>query len=699
MNIFAHTFSKISNNKNFFVLLIFIAITLLPVFFTGGREPLGQGMIFSFLTLLILLAPGLIVAKDKYYYWLTFSILAFLGIIFLSIFFSLDRYETLISLASITGAIILFFKVPVIFKETENIERWFRYLLWGTVFFSFYGLFVYMQAHPLFRLGSFFYQQNAFAGFMLPSLFYVTGKIFYGRSFRSRILHSIVAIFLFTVFFLTFARGATLAFGVSWLIIIFLRRFSGEILKKVLILLMLVIFSSAVTVFLYNIKLSWFSNEIADTSIVTSDTIQLPTEIFDDETVSENGLTARFHYLYQAGRIFYQHPLTGVGWGAFGNAMNFYREDLRFYTTDPHNIVARSLVELGIFGLLSLLFFLYVVLRIVWILLRSQEGDSKKTFLNYVIIGSFLSLLFQNMVNVDWIFPSTLILFWIVAGMIVKLYLDTLRLEETVVIRYDKRIHWTLIILFLLLAMGGGLLVLGKSYYQSALTALERGENEAALVSYKQARNFDPWNPLYIRDTAIYYIADGFSKNTFVERTAYSSLALNEIFVGLKVRPHDAQFFYLAGKSFLLQEEFDAAEKYLKLSLNSDKFGFLETYRELSNFYLREKRYKEVIDTLEPVLAIYSEEVFRSIAWINPFKEESRKEVADLWIRYGIARAGLNEGNESKEAFLRAEAFNYEDKRAGIGLKCLSRLDKSFEFFRNCFTSEEKLEKQKSSND
>ena len=64
-----------------------------------------------------------------------------------------------------------------------------------------------------------------------------------------------------------------------------------------------------------------------------------------------NSLHFRWRYWVAAERVFETRPLTGVGWGNFGNVYTAHRlpeasEEVR----DPHNLLVRAFAELGIIG-------------------------------------------------------------------------------------------------------------------------------------------------------------------------------------------------------------------------------------------------------------------------------------------------------------------------------------------------------------
>ncbi len=661
-------FSKWSRPDWAFVVLV--ALFLLPAIFGGGREDFAQGIILALTALLIILVPGRPSFGHGISRFIFYSVLVFLVAIFISIFFSFDRHETIRGFLIFSAAIVIFLKSVIIFEKPGSTERFFWWLLIGTVLFSLYGLYVFIGTNPLFRLGSVFYQQNAFAGFMLPTLFFVAGSVFYSIGWKKKLLFSALGMFLALVFFLTFARGATLAFFSAFIITGLLFWWPLRTWWRRGVILLLVVAAGTVLAFwVFQVK---NRPTVEGQGRAESVAVVSPSQFFDYETVNENGLAVRFHYLYDAGRIFSYHPLTGVGWGAFGDAFMEYRRELRFYTTDPHNMIARAFVELGILGGLALVSILTCLLVLAWRVAKAVRTSPQAEFRAYIVIGSWLSLFFQNFVNTDWMFPSDLILFWVVAGMLVCLSRSFSSNPEGTELRVSPWGKYLVGILGMALALVGLVLTIASSYFSQASMALSEGQIGEALTEYNSAVRFDPWNPLYRRDLAMLYLRMTQVTAQPELRKLYISQAHVEIDRAFKARPVDPYLFFLRGRANLLSGDFGQAESNYKEALRHDPFMLFSAYRDLSSLYFRARDYRSVVLMLNPVLAVYDSEVFNSIAWINPYKDETKKEVADLWSRLGAAQMGLDNRVGAEIAFLTAQSFSPLEEKAKRGLACLN---------------------------
>ena len=607
-----------------------------------------------------------------------FSCILFLVSIFISGFFSFDRYTTARLFLIFFSAFIVFIKTPSIIKEFAKIERFFSWLLWGTILFSLYGLYIFFGAHPFFRLGSVFYQQNAFAGFMLPSLFFATSFLFYESKQSRKWWYAAINIFLFCTLFFTFARGAALAFLGSFLITMFLLRWPfSKIWRRSATLFLLM----AVSILLATAAFQ-FKNH--PQSVASGTSVIQPTDIFKEESASENGLTARLEYLYQSARIFSYSPLFGVGWGSFGDAMTEYRDRLTFYTTDPHNILARGFVELGIFGGVVLVLFLAALLVMVFSVTKNRNHHSlHEEQMLYVVVGSFLALVFQNMVNADWIFPADVFLFFIVAGIVLRLYLSSENKKDKT--QFSFIFNLFVIVFSFIALIFGCMSVLAEAHFTEASMALAEGDMRAAYEKYDAAVRSDAGNPLYHRDLAILSLRLASGVPDEKERVLYRLRAFQEITEALRTRPKDPYLFYLRGQARKLEGDLAAAETDFMTATDHDHFMLFSAYRELSNLYLEEKNYQAIIDFLEPIVVEHTPEAFRSIAWINPYKDENRKDVADLWVRLGLAHVGIGDRSGAEKSFTNALSFSLKNGYAKQGIRCLQKPGESLDIFRACF--------------
>ena len=128
----------------------------------------------------------------------------------------------------------------------------------------------------------------------------------------------------------------------------------------------------------------------------------------------------RGNFWIDAVRQFFAHPLFGVGPDQYGNHYEQHRtlDDLKNYpdilSNDAHGAAVQTLATLGIFGTLSYVFLLAILIRSLLILWDSRKIDRKVTFVLGLYIFVYLSNSFISPIT-----PSHKYLFWAVLGFIV----------------------------------------------------------------------------------------------------------------------------------------------------------------------------------------------------------------------------------------------------------------------------------------
>ncbi len=121
----------------------------------------------------------------------------------------------------------------------------------------------------------------------------------------------------------------------------------------------------------------------------------------------ESSETFRMKLVQSALNLIRENPLKGIG------------ADMFYWTSRPHfrthNILLEATVNLGIFGLLILLWLLWSIFKAVG---KGVLGDSgfKHSYLQVGVIGSLVSFLGHSQVDYFWNLHEIIGLFWILIG-------------------------------------------------------------------------------------------------------------------------------------------------------------------------------------------------------------------------------------------------------------------------------------------
>jgi len=129
--------------------------------------------------------------------------------------------------------------------------------------------------------------------------------------------------------------------------------------------------------------------------------------VMGDLEPSEKG---RIMFIKEALRLIKEHPFKGIG-----ADMCYWKSVYKFRS---HNIFLETTVNLGIFGLLVLLWLFYSIFKFIT---KGITSYSEIDYLKVGIFSSLLSFLAHNQVDYFWQLPEITGLFWILVGIGVSL--------------------------------------------------------------------------------------------------------------------------------------------------------------------------------------------------------------------------------------------------------------------------------------
>jgi len=124
----------------------------------------------------------------------------------------------------------------------------------------------------------------------------------------------------------------------------------------------------------------------------------------------------RLNYWKSSINIFKESPILGVGPENFAFFFTKYKLPQSMEAKHAHSLFFETLVENGIIGTILLFSFLFSVLSNIFI-----KKEKQKDFFLYGIGFAFLSLLIHNIIDFDFVDPSSSFLFFILAGISIVL--------------------------------------------------------------------------------------------------------------------------------------------------------------------------------------------------------------------------------------------------------------------------------------
>lgn len=113
---------------------------------------------------------------------------------------------------------------------------------------------------------------------------------------------------------------------------------------------------------------------------------------------------------------FISHPLGGVGAGGYGSVLSGYRKIRMYHFNDgivhsyPHNMILEFAVEQGVFGLLIILYILFLNFRMILHLRVYIHGEPSHRWIVTFCVSIYVYGLLVSMTSLD--IPRMMILWW-----------------------------------------------------------------------------------------------------------------------------------------------------------------------------------------------------------------------------------------------------------------------------------------------
>jgi O-antigen ligase len=213
---------------------------------------------------------------------------------------------------------------------------------------------------------------------------------------KKKIINLIGFLGLFTCLMgilVTYSRGSFFALGLALFIVIliWLILFS----KRSKFLTTIIIFS------LISLILSW--RYIIPKAILTRMSSTIDTDGFDISSSLDESSRMRLMKYEESLKLFNTNLIWGIG---FGQVLNLIK-------TDPHNSFIQIITEMGIFGFLAFIWFLWGIFRESKSLLKTEFAEIGFGFIGcliaFVIVNMFYSNFFRDMVVGS---------FWVILGLL-----------------------------------------------------------------------------------------------------------------------------------------------------------------------------------------------------------------------------------------------------------------------------------------
>jgi O-antigen ligase len=107
-------------------------------------------------------------------------------------------------------------------------------------------------------------------------------------------------------------------------------------------------------------------------------------------------------------------PLTGIGWRKFGLLYEFYKPLPANISHYSHNVFLQITAEMGLLGLLSLLWVVFVFLKTG---LRVIKDNNEEQALKICLFCAGCAFLFHNLIDLSFYFGQVSFFWWVILGL------------------------------------------------------------------------------------------------------------------------------------------------------------------------------------------------------------------------------------------------------------------------------------------
>jgi len=553
---------------------------------------------------------------------ISIEVLGFLGLLFISFvstfFFSIEVFDSIREFV-IMFLVFLFMVFGYnIFNFIEDKDGFFYnfnlFLVILLILLIFIAIFVNLGMPPNSPWMSFFYQKNAFAGYLLillPIPFSLTILSLVYREYYKAVLFFLAFLFAIVALLFSGSKAAILSFLVSLPLYFGIFKIFRKIyisLKDIKLERRTIIFISISVSFVIFILILQF---ILDKNFVKNLVLSFKNVI----SMLSNTVLARIDFYLASFSIAKEFPF-GCGLYNFSKTYPLYQSAFYFYSKDPHNYYLKILSEVGFLGVIYLIFiFLFFIFRVAFYYskfvsnldfklikekidklidyiskedVNSDDKDIKENFrdlrnLNVIILSSGISIgLIQSMIHiafdVDFKFAFILITFFVLFAINLG-SIDFINNEINVKANFSYEMNNLLRILFFILSLVGLIFSLIFSYKELKAYYFDRLANDSsnldqAILYYHKIINFSFKSSSKYITLAEFYRAKG----DYVNSEVYNQMAF-------KISKYNINAYLSLAYSYL--QEFEI------------KYNLYNSVKNDKNFKLElQKNKKQMLDLL-----------------------------------------------------------------------------------------------------
>jgi hypothetical protein len=554
----------------FLDLLKFFGIKFFQDFFIAAGLYLYEQYLYIFIISFLALPVLFFLVFSANKLRISIEILGFLGLLLISFvstfFFSIEVFDSIREFI-IMFLIFLFMVFGYnIFNFIEDKDGFFYnfnlFLIILLILLIFIAIFVNLAMPPNSSWMSFFYQKNAFAGYLLillPIPFSLTILSLVYREYYKAVLFFLAFLFAIVALLFSGSKAAILSFLVSLPLYFGIFKIFRKIyinLKDIKLERRTIIFISISVSFVIFILILQF---ILDKNFVKNLVLSFKNVI----SMLSNTVLARIDFYLASFSIAKEFPF-GCGLYNFSKTYPLYQSAFYFYSKDPHNYYLKILSEVGFLGFIYLIFiFLFFIFRVAFYYnkfvsnldfklikdkidklidyistedVNSDDKDIKENFrdlrnLNVIILSSGISIgLIQSMIHiafdVDFKFAFILITFFVLFAINLG-SIDFINNEINVKANFSYEVNNLVRILFFVLSLVGLIFSLIFSYKELKAYYLDKLANGSSTLDQSISYYHRIINSSFKSSSKYITLAEFYrAKGDYVNSEIYNQMAL-----------------------------------------------------------------------------------------------------------------------------------------------------------------------------
>jgi tetratricopeptide (TPR) repeat protein len=448
-----------------------------------------------------------------------------------NLFYTKNYYYTCFAAAMHVSSLIVFYITAINIDSKKAFWLLIAVALSGLFvatdsWLQFFDIFLLFKGHPGMMIVGTIGNPDHLGAYLLFPLFALTGLFFLTKG-KYRWLAGLIFLFIFSAFLVVRARASWIAFAIAFPIFLGIIKkihcFSIRTYLKAhavsslsVILIMLLLFSVA----WYKMP-PRFQNTLSPSSIFESTTLQ-----------------QRFYkYWPSAIWLFEQNPLFGNGFWSYRNMVytaqaEIYKKDKDFFKNydapkprEAHNDLIEVFNEGGIVLGFALLFFLVIVLRHGWMIIKNDQIENKARIITATAFSATIAIMIASIFFFPFRVNTTIFMAALMMGLVESLYLSNLNLIQ---FKSAKKTGGNALLIALIsLSLIGFVWVtaikplLGEREFFKYHVSLNKGDYRSAENHVLKALKYDPLNTAYNIDTSELYLVvfkDPQKANDYLEK-------------------------------------------------------------------------------------------------------------------------------------------------------------------------------------